>query len=209
MEFKRRRPERFIVYLDDGEGRWFSPETVLKHSISPGKSFGETEFAEIQLEDGIRRAKDQLLSYLSRRPHSRRELLLKALQKGFETAHIDPALDDLERLELVNDRQFCHQFIQNELLLRPCSKNLLQDKLMKRGISRDIYLPVLDEYFSDDTQSEIVQELADKFLARNAHLPGRKRAEKLIRHLQAKGFEWSYISDVLENARLNTDDETE
>ncbi|MFQ5583897.1 MAG: hypothetical protein ACE5GL_05635, partial [Calditrichia bacterium] len=132
MEFKRRRPERFIVYLEEDEVYTVSPETALKHGFAPGKEFGDEEFFEILKEDSVRRAKDQALRYLEIRPHSRRELAIKLQRKGYSREAIEQSLEDLEKVELVNDEKFVRLFIQNELLLRPCGKNLLRKKIIQR-----------------------------------------------------------------------------
>jgi regulatory protein len=211
MEFKRRRPERFIVYLDDGEGYTFSPETVLKHALTPGKVLTENEFAHIRSEDDIRRAKDQILSYLSRRPHSRMELFRKTIQRGHNSDAINAALNDLEKIGLVDDIAFAHQFIQYEMAMRPCGKNLLINKLLKCGIDRELILPIVEQYINDEHPEAVTANaIAEKFLQRNKQQPPQKLREKLIRHLYAKGFDWSIIQQILaDNANNFTDDPTD
>ncbi len=203
IEFKRRRPERFLVYLDDGEAYLFSPETVVKYSFAIEKEFDENVFAEIAREDGVQRAKDQLLRYLGIRPHSRKELLLKTLKKGFILEHIDAALADLARVGLIDDQQFSRLFIQNELLLRPCGKNLLTEKLLKRGVSPEIFQPILDDVFEKQPQEEIIKQIAQKFLTKNSRLSKQKRLEKLIRHLQNKGFDWATINGLIHDEKMS------
>ncbi len=211
MEFKRRRPERFIVYLDDGEGYTFSPETVLKHALTPGKVLTENEFAHIRSEDDIRRAKDQILSYLSRRPHSRMELFRKTIQRGHNSDAINAALNDLEKIGLVDDITFAHQFIQYEMAMRPCGKNLLINKLLKCGIDRELILPIVEQYINDEHPEAVTANaIAEKFLQRNKQQPPQKLREKLIRHLYAKGFDWSIIQQILaDNANNFTDNPTD
>ena len=203
IEFKRRRPERFLVYLDDGETYLFSPETVVKYSFAIEKEFEEGAFAEIMREDGVQRAKDQILRYLGIRPHSRRELLLKTLKKGFTSEHIETALRDLERVGLIDDQQFSRLFIQNELLLRPCGGNLLKEKLLKRGVSPVIFQPILDEIFKKQPQEQIIKKVAQKFLNKNSRLSTPKRLEKLVRHLQNKGFDWAMINWVIYDEKMS------
>jgi regulatory protein len=202
MEFKRRRPERFLVSWDNGEEHIFSPESVVKYGFAPEREFGEEEYREILKEDGIRRAKDQLLKYLGIRPHSRKELLLKTLRKGYSPDVIETALADLENVDLVDDEKFTRQFIQNELLLRPCGKNLLKEKLLNKGVSPDVFQPVLDEIYEEQPQEEIIKDITQKFLNRNRHVEAQKRTEKLIRHLQSKGFGWDMINWVLYNSKM-------
>lgn len=197
MEFKRRRPERFRIYWDNGEDYLFSPESVVKYGLSLHKEFNEEDFRQILQEDGVRRAKDQILKYLTIRPHSRKEIFLKTLRKGYMAEIIEQALDDLQGVGLIDDQAFARQFLQHELLLHPCGKNLLRDKLLDKGVSPAVFQPILDELYAEQPQEEIIKNIARKFLNKKKHLPEQKRTEKLIRHLQSKGFEWEMINWVL------------
>lgn len=202
IAFKRRRPERFVVQWDNGETHLFSPEIAATYRFAPGKEFSDAEYRQILQEDGVRRAKDQLLRYLGIRAHSRQELRRKTLAKGFQPDHIDEALAALEKLKLIDDAQFVRQFIQNELTLRPCSKNLLQEKLLQKGVDRAVLQPILDEIYATQSSEEIIRQIARRFLQRQRHLSSPARTEKLIRHLQGKGFEWELINWVLFDSGL-------
>lgn len=207
IEFKRRRPERFVVQWDNGETQLFSPEIAATYRFAPGKEFSEAEYRQILQEDGIRRAKDQILRYLGIRAHSRQELRRKALVKGFQPEHIDAALDVLENLKLIDDAQFTRQFIHNELTLRPCSKNLLLEKLLQKGVDRAILQPIIEEIYAAQSPEDIIRQIAERFLQRQRQLSPPKRIEKLIRHLQGKGFEWELINWVLYDSGLVDRDE--
>jgi regulatory protein len=197
IEFKRRRPERFLIHWDHGEAQIFSPVTAAKYGFAPGRTFEDSEYEEIVRENGILCAKDQLLKYLGIRPHSRKELLLKTIQKGFAPAFIEAALSDLERVDLINDEKFARQFIENELLLRPAGKHLLKEKLLQRGVSSKIFEPILEEIFRKQPPEDIIRKITRKFLNKNQNLPAKKRTEKLVRHLQSKGFGWDLINQAL------------
>ena len=203
MKMRRGRPERFIITLDDEQELILTPEIVLKYSIAPQQEYTEQAFLEILEEDALRQAKDQALRYLTRRPHSRLELLQKMRQKGFRTTVINLALDELEKVDLVNDKDFTHLFILNELRLRPVSRVLLAKKLIQRGIARDLYEPLLDEMFSEQQEMEMARELSEKFIKTHSRDKGQKLREKLVRHLQGKGFNWEQIRQVI--PKMNDD----
>lgn len=201
IEFRRRKPERFIVHFDDDQAHTISPETALKHGFVLGKEFSEEEFFGILKEDSIRRAKDQALRYLEIRPHSRKELFVKLLRKAYPKEAIENALADLEKVDLINDETFCRQFIRNELTLHPGSKRLLRSKLIQRGVAAEIFQPVLDEFYEEHDEGEIARQIADKFLKANRNDKSDKRKEKLIRHLLNKGFDWEVIDGVLRETK--------
>ena len=197
MYMRRGRPERFIVTLDDEQEIILTPEIVLKYSIAPRQEYSDETFLEILEEDALRQAKDQALRYLTRRPHSRLELVRKMRDKGFRTAIINLALDELEKVDLVNDENFTRLFILNELRLRPVSRMLLVQKLNQRGVSRELYEPFLDEMFSEEQELEMARKLAKKYIKTHSLVKGQKLREKLIRFLQGKGFNWEQIRQAV------------
>lgn len=198
MHMRRGRPERFIIRLEDEQELVLTPEVVLKFGIAPDREFSDQEFLKILQEDGHRQAKDQAMRYLSNRPHSRLELVRKMREKGYRFEIINHALDDLEKIDLIDDRQFTRMFIQNELRLRPVGRMLLTQKLAARGISREMYEPLIKELFSEELELEIAQSLAKKFLKSHTRFEGKKLKEKLIRYLQGKGFTWEQIKMAVE-----------
>lgn len=197
MHMRRGRPERFVVTTDEEQEFMLTPEIVLKHGIAPRKEFSDEEFLQILEEDARRQAKDQALRYLSIRPHSRQELSRKLREKGYRKDVVEATLADLERLELVNDEQFARLFIQNELRLRPIGRAMLRQKLLTRGIPREMCDNLLDELFPEELEREFIRQLAEKFLKHKSHLTPAKRREKLVRFLQGKGFLWEHIREVL------------
>ncbi|GAB4369816.1 MAG: hypothetical protein Kow0042_11710 [Calditrichia bacterium] len=198
MYMRKGKPERFVVTIDDDQEIIFTPETILKYVLASDKEFSDREFLQILEEDSVRQAKDQAMRYLAIRPHSRLELVKKMRTKGYRYEVINRALDELEKLDLVNDSEFARLFIQNELKLRPVARVMLQQKLAARGIDREIYLPLLQEMYSEEMELKLVRELTQKFLQSPSRQADRKVKEKLVRHLQNKGFQWDHIQQALE-----------
>ncbi|UCF64406.1 MAG: regulatory protein RecX [bacterium] len=194
---RRGRPERFIVTLDDEQEIILTPEIVLKYGIAPQREYSTETFLDILEEDALRQAKDQAMRYLSRRPHSRFELIRKMREKGFRMVIIQKALDELEKIDLVNDRDFARAFILNELRLRPVSRYLLTQKLNQRGIQKELYELLLDELQTEEQELELARMLADKFLKSHSREKGQKLREKLLRFLQTKGFNWEQIRQIV------------
>ncbi|RMF62063.1 MAG: regulatory protein RecX [Calditrichaeota bacterium] len=206
MELKRGRPERFIVHWDNGDITPFSPDTVLRYQFSIDREFDEEELKPIFFEDEVRRAKDQILRYLAVRPHSRSELFSKTIRKGYPPEAIDQALNDLEQVKLIDDRQFAEQFIRTEMLLRPSSKRLLREKLLSRGVKRELVEELLETLCPPQSQEEALLYLIQKFWKANQRYQTKKRLEKLIRYLQGKGFDWDLIQWGIQELNLREEE---
>jgi len=194
---RRGRPERFIVTIDDDQEFIFMPDTVLKYGISLNKQFSDEEFLEIIKEDHLQQAKDQAMRYLSARSHSRQELIQKLRRKGYQLDVIHCALNDLEKIDLLNDEQFARLFIQNEIRLRLISRELLRHKLLSKGISRDFCDSLLEEMYPAELENEIIRTLTEKFIKLHSHYQGKELKKRLVNFLRNKGFQWDLIHQVL------------
>lgn len=208
IEFKRGRQERFIVHWDNDAVQIFSPETALKYGFELDKEFSEEEWLKILHEDSVRRAKDQALRHLEIRPHSWRELAIKLRKKGYSVEVIEQALQDLQRVDLIDDQKFASLFILNEMRLRPCGRARLREKLRRRGIPPEIFNPLLECFFQKHPEGQIAREIALKFLNKSQSFPTRKKKEKLIRHLQSRGFDWEIIKWILYEEKLIDDEDS-
>ena len=206
MTFKRRKPERFAVLWDTGEEMLMTPETALKYQFSPGKNFEEETYLAIVREDQTLLAKDQLLTYLGIRPHSRQELFLKVLKKGYSKEAIEDAITALERVGLIDDEAFTRAFIQNELRLRPCGKRLLAEKLRQKGVMATLFEDILREAYDNNPPRDLILEQLQKQQRRHQHLDPEKKREKIIRFLLSRGFEWEQVREVIGTDTLPDED---
>jgi regulatory protein len=197
MQLRRGRLERFLVTLSDQQQLILTPEIVLKYSISPNREYTDEEFAQILNEDTLRQAKDQAMRFLSLRQHSCMELGKKLRNKGFSSHTIEQTIKDLKKIKLLDDAQFAELYIDNEMQLRPVGKRLLRQKLVQRGVSAEIFEPLLDKYFYKETELKIARTLIQKFTKTHPKDRGQKFTEKLIRFLQSKGIDWDQIEQIL------------
>ncbi|RMG67469.1 MAG: hypothetical protein D6715_04715 [Calditrichaeota bacterium] len=197
IEFRRSRPERFIVHLDSGEVHVVSPETALKYGFALNRRFEESELYRILDEDEVRRAKDQALRYLENRPHSRHELMMKLRRKGYRQQAARQALAELEKVNLIDDRAYARLYIESELKRSPCSRTVLRHRLREKGIAPEVSEALLEEFFSALSEEELARQVAEKFLRTNRHLAPLKQKQRLIRLLQSRGFSWEVIETLL------------
>jgi regulatory protein len=197
MYMRRGKNERFIITLDDEQELVMTPEIVAKYGIVPQREFSDESFLKILEEDNTRQAKDQALRYLSRRQHSRLELFRKMRQKGYRAEIINHALDELEKIDLVNDEEFARLYILNELRMRPQGRILLFHKLSQRGISRELSESLVTKYLPEEKEPEMAHLLVKKYLHTHRTDSGDRLKEKLIRFLYNRGFTWDCIEQVL------------
>ena len=198
IQLKKSRPERFLLTLDDETEVLVAPETVIRHRLTLNLELEEETLLRILREDAVQRAKDQALRFLERRAHSEWELTRKLRQKGYDEAAVQAALTDLKNVGLVDDADFARRFVENEMVLRPAGRRLLRQKLRERGIPEEIFHPLLEAAYRRQPEPQIARKLAEKYRKRHPGEKGRKLQIGLGRYLQAKGFDWEVIQEVLQ-----------
>jgi regulatory protein len=92
--------------------------------------------------------KQHALNYLARRDHSRQELLQKLLRKHFQQPEIEMILDNLETVDLLNDRRFSDHYIQYRASagFGPVK---IEFELKQKGVSRGIIEQALEHCHID------------------------------------------------------------
>ena len=129
---------------------------------------------------------------MATRHHSKQELKLKLIKKGFSTDSVDLAIKKLEDYGYINDLQFAKLFIEQN---KNYSKQMLISKLINKGVSKtDIDTCFLS--LPQDNELELAENLAQKYL-KNKDINTCK--EKLYAHLLRKGFGYDTIKIAIKN----------
>lgn len=136
-------------------------------------------------------------------------------QKGFAEPIIETVLDRLTELDLVNDRDFAHQWVQSRHTYSGRGKQALRTELRTKGIDPVLAAEALDEIEPED-ERERARELVARKLRSPALLakmaatddPREYRAErdkvvrKLVSMLARRGFgqgmAFAVVKDELE-----------
>jgi len=133
------------------------------------------------------------LRVLGVRGHSRRELEVKLLRKGFSVECVEEVLERLSVLGLVDDVQFGSALIQSRSRRKPLGKVRMRAELRKKGVSESVIGGLLEGYDSGELCFRAAEK---KFVC----LHGKNEAErrkKLEVFLCNRGFEWHDIQKVV------------
>ncbi len=139
--------------------------------------------------------------FLKFRPRSKKELgtyLYKKIQRRhWSQDDVKKAIQHLEEIDLINDKNFVKWFVEQRILLKPKSGFALKQELLRHGINKE----TIDEYFSSHSLNE--EEMAEKILrerwSRYKDLDKRKRFEKAAGFLLRRGFSFDTITKAIKN----------
>lgn len=137
---------------------------------------------------------DKALELVARRPHFRRELEHKLSRRGFSGDEIESALEQLARLELIDDLAHARDLAAGPMARKDFGPRRVRVELMRRGVEEEVAEAVVSEGFSDPGEE-----------LRRAREAARRRggatamdSAKLARHLDRKGYSKSVILRILE-----------
>jgi regulatory protein len=132
---------------------------------------------------------DKGMELLARREHSRKELKLKLVSRGFPEDDVQAVLIRLGETGALNEDRFAQRWLETRLRKKPEGASLLDAGLARKGVDRDTRVRALR-----DVQREF-PELWETALERAGEAL-RKRSpdtETLTARLQRRGFGWSEI----------------
>ena len=139
------------------------------------------------------------LRLLALRPRSRGELRQKLLEKnpGSESI-IGQVIARLEELGYLNDAQLAADYAQTRVELRPVGRRRLKNELRKRMIAEDLIDRTLDDVYTEQTQTTMMDRAVQRWIRRRGHPHTRAELKKLYDYLLRLGFEPSQARERLQ-----------
>ena len=162
----------------------------------------------IQKGKAVRRLKGSLaevrgyaLRLLNYRSRSRKEMLERLGQKGFDQSHINNVMEFLERAKLINDELLASDLFRQSTERKYLGCRGVRMFMAKRGIPRDL----IDKTMSEHT-GEMEEMSARKFIGKKLDLLSRHPQDVVKRRLwgmlQRRGYSITVISKIFREIEL-------
>ena len=184
---RRGRKKQRVVCLDGEPGLTITEETYLRFGLSVGQVLDEAEQREIEMMDGVTRAREAALRLLNARMRSRKELTQRLAQKEYSDEVIDRVLDVLAQAGFVDDERFARAWVNDRLRLRPAGLALLRRELRRKGIADEIIGRIMKEH-EDDDEVERACSLLSRRKSRYAGLDPQVARRRMMGFLARRGF---------------------
>jgi len=193
LSVKSGKAQKIHIYID-GEYRmtvdsnfWYSEKWHKLNSVD------EEELAELESAVNSRRAFLNGMNLLSRRAHSKKEIVIKLSQKYPKYA-AEYAADKLEELRLIDDVKFAELYAQELYERKKFSPKRIENELKLKGISSEIASETVKSLDKDDF-NRIILLLNSKY--RNK-LSDEKNIKRTINALLRMGYSYSDIKKALD-----------
>ncbi|MBR2315402.1 MAG: regulatory protein RecX [Clostridia bacterium] len=160
----------------------------------------EEELAQLKNRVNSRRAFNKAVELISRREHSRKEIITKLTQRSYGEVASEVA-DELERLGYLNDERFAAMYAKELKHRKNMGKRRIAQELYLKGISRDIIESVMDEI--DENPVEDIIEIINRKYRR--YLGDEKGCNRTVNALIRLGYGYSDIKTALKSVADEVD----
>ncbi len=199
----RRKGNNVFVVFDLDEQVIIPYELFVHNYLAKDDELSNNQINKLLEKIEIYKIKQSSFRYLSGRNHCRYELKLKLLKKKYSKFHIENVLDDLEKKQLLSDKNFAKDFFLQQ---QKKKKGLLKIKsaLMQKGVNSEI----IEETVLELSDNQIFLEQAEKLIEKKLKEIQKKdlteiqRKQKLYQFLATRGFTSDIIREVLNKLKL-------
>lgn len=199
-----RRAGRYVVELDGTALGAVSVETIAELQLAVGRALPPATHAALEAATRRTACYDRALDALARRARSRADLGRWLRDKDCAAEDIEPTLDRLEQLGLLDDRAFALGFARARLgTSRGFGPRRVAAELARKGVNRRIVEEVLQDLKTDGGPDELqaAQEAAAKKLRSMRALDWAVQQRRLYDHLVRRGFGADVVRKVLDEER--------
>ena len=197
IEVQKKRPSRRSIFIEGEFFRGVAQETVTKLRLQKGQEIDQQNLEKIIYEDEFARAKNYAFRLLSYRSRSRREIIDKFKEKDYDPAVAGKVVEDLERLNFINDKNFAQGWAQFRLSNKPMGKQALSRELWQKGVDKEIIEETVEETYKEKDELTLARELAERRSKIYIRLSELTRRRRLSGYLARRGFSYEVIDKVL------------
>ena len=139
---------------------------------------------------------------LAQYPRTVLEIKNKLIKKGYKEEIINETIKFFIENKLLSDEEYAQLFLENQIKYRPAGRIMCRNKMIKRGLDRDLVERTLSENFSESTEEKLAYKLAKskKIFFRNK--TREEKFNKIGQYLNRKGFSENIIWQTLEELDL-------
>jgi len=175
----------YIAVPEEGSS-FFVPSAVAdRFSLSHGQEMTREEFSVLKAAVERVTIKMKAVELLAMREHSVGELRQKLQRRSYDPDVIEEVLEELQRLDYVNDDRFAEVWIRSRIRRHPEGPALLMAGLVKKGVSRSTAEDAIRQ--ADINIEELLERAVEKYSR------GAVDSERLIRKLVRKGFSYGDV----------------
>ena len=196
------RAGRYWITLETGEKMGLYRQTVEDFGIYSGKELSDEEWKALQEHAGQMSAKMRAVRIVSASSVSKRDLEERLVRKGEDPEQAKQAVQWMEDLHLVNDRNTAEQVVHS-CISKGYGLQRAKQALYEKRIPKQYWEEALEDY--PDQMEKVLSFLRSRLDEDSDHRDVKKAVDALLR----RGHSYGTIREALKNISLDSDEFTE
>ena len=187
---KKTQPNVFKAVCESGEIFELHTDAMLEFGINVHNEIDAQVFIKAVEKSEWLIACAKAMDFVSRQLKTAKQLRTYLYKKGYSTNTVNKLVDKMKSYNLVSDETYAKNYSNS--MQKSKSKTYIKNKLFEAGVSPEL----IDETIAEIDDSESAKKIVDKYF--HTHTVEQKNLEKLIRHLQYKGYTWDTINSCIQ-----------
>ena len=196
------RAGRYWITLETGEKMALYRQTVEDFALYSGKELDPEEWKKLQEQAGQMSAKMRAVRIVSASSVSKRDLEERLVRKGEDPEQAKQAVQWMEDLHLVNDRNTAEQVVHS-CISKGYGLQRAKQALYEKRIPKEYWDEALEDY--PDQMEKILSFLRSRLDADSGDREVKKAVDALLR----RGHSYGTIREALKHISLDSDEFTE
>lgn len=202
----QKRPGRYNIFLDGKYAFSAGEKTVAEFVLLKGKELYDEQVEKIRQFDADAKASDLAAHFLSYEPRTVFEVLQYLKKHEISDEAANSAVNQLNELGYLDDRQYAKLFIKNDLRVGSDGPKSLLRKLTQKGVDPEISQTELDEVMDEDW-IEVGQRVIKSMIHQAGKLAQRELKRKMKTKLLMHGFDGGISSEIIASLDLEDDED--
>ena len=196
------RAGRYWITLETGEKMALYRQTVEDFALYSGKELSDEEWQALQEQAGQMSAKMRAVRIVSASSVSKRDLEDRLVRKGEDPEQAKQAVQWMEDLHLVNDRNTAEQVVHS-CISKGYGLQRAKQALYEKRIPKEYWDEALEDY--PDQMEKILSFLRSRLDGDSDSREVKKAIDALLR----RGHGYGTIREALKKISLDSDEFTE
>lgn len=191
LTVQKRNPRRVNVYLDGVYAFPLDIKVATAAGLKCGQVLSEEEIADLIAADGLEKAYDRALRYLSYRPRSTAEMRRYLAGKKIPADLAEKVIARLTANGLLDDAAFARFWAENRAAFSPRSGRLLSQELRQKGVDAAHIAAVLPQ-----NEAEGARQVARRKARTMGHLDYQTFRRRMLGCLQRRGYDYELAQQI-------------
>ncbi|MBR3552160.1 MAG: regulatory protein RecX [Clostridia bacterium] len=199
LTWKDGKQDKLHLFLNGDYTMTVDRAFAASAGLHQNQELDEAELALLTQQVNSRRAFNKGCDLLTRRDHSRAELLTKLRQKGY-AAGAEDALEQLDALGYLDDARFAESYAAELQRSRHYGKRRIEQALLQKGVDRSVARDAVEALtFADEDLDALIQK---KYLR---YLSDEKGVRRTVNALLRLGYSYEDIRNALRRVEEDTE----